>query len=226
MKFKYNIAPLASGGFYTRAVRGTQADQTAITAHVAAAASITPAQVELAITSFFDRLIACSGGCEWSPELYGCVSFRPTSGGSKPLPTDFHDADDINADIAISLSADKIRAWRATLELESLGEVGKITPLIDSIINQATNAVDTYVPGSLIQLRGDNLRLNQTDLTQGVFFKAGAAAEVRATVYGTMDPGSISVLVPATLSGPLTVRVAAFINGSVRSYTYQNLITE
>lgn len=47
---------------------------------------------------------------------------------------------------------------------------------------------------------------------------AAAAAEVRATVYGTQDPGAISILVPAALAGPLQVRVAALINGSVRSY--------
>ncbi len=224
--FKFNIAPLAAGGFTTRAVRGAQADETAITAAIAAATGVTTAQVPAVIQAFFDKIILCSAGCDWSPEMYGCVSFRPTSGGSQPLPTDFHNADDINADIAISLSAEKIRQWRAGLTLESLGEVGKITPIIDTVINQATSAINTYVPGKMIQLRGDNLRLNQDDLTQGVFFKAGVAAEVRATVYGTMDPGSISVLVPADLTGPLSVRVAAFINGSVRSYTFTTLITQ
>ena len=75
-------------------------------------------------------------------------------------------------------------------------------------------------------LNGDNLRFDRADVTQGVFFRAGSAAEVRATVYGTVTPTSLSVLVPATLSGPLTVRVAAYINGSVRSFTYMTPITQ
>lgn len=49
---------------------------------------------------------------------------------------------------------------------------------------------------------------------------------VRATVYGTVTPSSLSVRVPGTLSGPLTVRAAAYINGSVRSFTFMDLITE
>ena len=44
-------------------------------------------------------------------------------------------------------------------------------------------------------------------------------------MYGTITPTSPSVLVPATLSGPLYVRVANKLNGSVRSFTYMNAIT-
>ena len=38
-------------------------------------------------------------------------------------------------------------------------------------------------------------------------------------------PTSLSVLVPATLTGPLYVRVANKINGSVRSFTFMDAIT-
>ena len=103
--YKYNVAPLASGGFSARAVRSTPAPQSVFTDHIAAAAGITPAQVELAIPAFFAKLAECAGGCAWSPELYGCVGFTPTSGGNEPSPADFHTPDDINADISISLSA-------------------------------------------------------------------------------------------------------------------------
>lgn len=60
---------------------------------------------------------------------------------------------------------------------------------------------------------------------QGVFFRSGSDPEVRASVYGTITPTSLSVLVPATLSGPLNVRVANKINGSVRSFTFMDAIT-
>ncbi len=60
-------------------------------------------------------------------------------------------------------------------------------------------------PGSMIELSGHRL--------------------VRATVYGTITPSSLSVLVPDTLSGPLYVRVANKINGSVRSFTFMDAIT-
>jgi hypothetical protein len=223
--FKFNIAPLAGGGFTARAVRGAQADEAAITAQIAAATGVDPAKVLLVIQAFFDKVLLCSAGCDWSTEMYGCISFRPTSGGNKPLPTDFHNADDINADIALSISAGKIRQWRSTLSLESLGEVGLLTPIIDSIIDITSSLPDQYTAANMIQLRGNDLRFKLSDTTQGVFFRSGSSAEVRATLYGQNEPGIVSAAVPAALSGPLQVRIAAYINGSVRSYTYTHLIT-
>jgi Domain of unknown function (DUF4469) with IG-like fold len=223
--FKYNPAPKSTGGFTTRAALGDGVTQEFLTAEVATATGLTPVQVEAAVKTFLQKILACSTGCGWSNNLYDIVRFRPTSGGSNPQPDGFHNADDINADVAVSFTKDAITAWRAGLTLESMGEVGKVTPIIDTILNQDTGAADHYTPGSLIQLRGDNLKLNKTDVTQGVFFKAGAAAEVRATVYGDIEPTTLTVLVPANLSGPLTVRVAVFINGSVRSFTYTTPIT-
>ena len=223
--FKYNIAPLASGGFTTRAVRGTQADEAAITAQIAAATGVDPAKVPLVIQAFIDKILLCSAGCDWSAEMYGCISFRPTSGGSQPQPTGFQTPDDINADIALSLSAAKIRQWRSTLSLESLGEVGLITPVIDTILDITSGLPDQYTAANMIQLRGNDLRFKLSDTAQGVFFRSGSNAEVRATLYGQNEPGIVSAAVPAALSGPLQVRIAAHINGSVRSYTYTRSIT-
>ncbi len=223
--FKYNVAPLSSGGFTTRAVRGNPADEAAIVAAIATSAGITPVQTEAAIKGFFNKVLLCAAGCDWSPEMFGMISFRPTSGGKKAQPDDFHNADDINADVAMTFSAETIRQWRSTLTLESMGEVGKVTPVIETIIRQSDKAVDKYTALGLCQIRGDYMNLDPADLTQGIFLKAGAAAEVRVTEYAAIEPTSIVFLVPTGLSGPLTVRIAVFINGSVRSFTYTNVIT-
>ncbi|MBE7495722.1 MAG: hypothetical protein HS117_12295 [Verrucomicrobiaceae bacterium] len=223
--FQYHVAPKSTGGFTTRAVRRAPADQTALLAAIATQAGITPEQTTAAITGFFNKVLQCASGCDWSPEMFGMISFRPTSGGSGALPTDFHNADDINADVSISFTAEAIRQWRATLTLESLGEVGKITPVIETIIRQPDMAVDKYTALGLCQVRGDHMNLDPTDLNQGVFLKAGSDPEVRVTGYAAIEPTSIVFLVPAGLTGALQVRIATFINGSVRSYTYTNLIT-
>ncbi len=223
--FKYNIAPLAGGGFTTRAVRGIQADQSALTEAIATAAGVTPTQVESVIQHLFSQLLLSGSSGGWSPELYGCFSYRPTSGGNEALPTDFINADDVNADIALSLSAEKIRQWRSSLSLESQGEVGLITPVIDSIIDMTTSQPNKYTAANVVQLRGNDLRFKLSDLAQGTFFRSGTAAEVRGTLYGQNEPGIVSVAVPTALTGPLQVRHAAYINGSVRSYTYTHLIT-
>lgn len=223
--FKYNVAPLASGGFTTRAVRAAQADPATITAAIAASTGVEAAKVPLVIQAFFDKILQCSAGCDWSAEMYGCISFRPTSGGSQASPADFHTPDDINADIALSMSAEKIRQWRSGLSLESMGEVGLITPVIDTILDMTTGQADRYTLANMIQLRGNDLRFKLSDVTQGVFFRSGSAAEVRATLYGQNEPGIVSAAVPAALTGPLQVRISAFINGSVRSFTYTHAIT-
>lgn len=223
--FKYNVAPKTGGGFTTRAVKGDPVSEAELLAAVAAATGVTSPQAEAVIKTFLNKLLACSAGCDWSPNLFGLFNFRPTSGGSSATPDGFHNADDINAGVALSFSAEAIRQWRSTLNLESLGEVGKLTPIIDTIIRQSDLAPDKYTALGLNQMRGDHLGLDPSDATQGIFLKAGAAAEVRVSQYATITPSSVVFLVPDGLSGPLTVRVASYINGSVRSYTYTDPLT-
>ena len=223
--FQYTVAPKSTGGFTCRAVRRAPADQTALVSSIAAENNITPEQALGAITGFFNKVLLCAAGCDWSPEMFGMITFRPTSGGTSPLPDGFHSADDINADVSISFTAETIRQWRTTLTLESLGEVGKITPVIDTIIRQSDMAVDKYTALGLCQARGDRMNLDPADTDQGIFLKPGAGAEVRVTDYAAITPQSIVFLVPTGLTGALTVRVATFINGSVRSYTYTNPLT-
>ena len=177
--FKYHTAPNPNGGFTTRAVRGDQINEAALTAAIATATGVPEDKVEAVIKDLFDRLLASAA-----------------TGG-----------------------------WSSSLSLESLGEVGLITPVIDSIIDMTTSQPDKYTAANMIQLRGNDLRFKLSDLTQGTFFRSGSAAEVRGTLYGQNEPGIVSVAVPAALSGPLQVRHAAFINGSIRSYTYTHTLT-
>lgn len=223
--FRYHIAPKSTGGFTTRPIKGEAETEAEILATLAADTGLTAPQCEAVVRSFLNKLLACSAGCGWSPLLFGLISFRPTSGGSSPDPDGFHNADDINAGVSLAFTAEAIRQWRSTLTLESMGQVGKITPLIDSVIRQSDKAVDKYTALGLCQLRGDYLDFDPSDTNQGIFLKPGAGAEVRVTEYGGIEPTSVIFLVPAGMTGPVTVRVASFINGSVRTYTYTNTIT-
>ena len=81
------------------------------------------------------------------------------------------------------------------------------------------------IPGVITALDVDDGDVVRAGQVLATLDPAGvAAAEVRATEYGAVLPQSVVVLVPGTLSGDLSVRVASFINGSVRSVTYTNLI--
>lgn len=223
--FRYNVAPNSNGGFTTRAHRGDPVDQTTMLDTISTAAGVTPAQAESVLRSFFDQVLAATAVSGWTPSFLDTLTFRPTSGGSSPTPEGFHNADDLNADVALSFLAPKIAAWRSSLSIQSLGEVGKVLPIVESVIRQSDSAAGKYTAGGLIQLRGNHLNFDKTDLTQGVFLKPGSGAEVRVTEYATIQPQSVIVLVPTGLTGPLTLRVAAYINGSVRTSTYTDPLT-
>jgi len=224
--FQYHTAPNPKGGFTTRPVLGQPVtDETFFNIAAAKSGGLTPDQLKTGLSAVLDTILECSSGCAFSTGLLGKLRFRPTSGGSQPGPADFKNPDEMNCDVALSITAEARDAWRAALTLESMGEVGKVSPEIDSILSQENDAPGKYTPGTMIELSGDRLDLDKSDVTQGVFFRSGSNAEVRATVYGTITPTSLSVLVPATLSGPLMVRVANHINGSVRSFTYMDAIT-
>lgn len=223
--FQYNVAPKSTGGFTTRVVLGAEINETTLDAAVSTATGVPADKCPLVFKEYLKQLLLCGAESCWKHVAYGMIRVQPTSGGSEALPTDFHNAADINAGFNITFTREVLEAWQSTLTIESMGEVGIITPTIETIINETNSAIDTYVPGGPIRIRGNHLRLDQTDTTQGVFFKAGAAAEVRAQFYSAMEPGQIVVTVPGTLTGPLSVRIATFINGSVRSYTYTNVIT-
>lgn len=218
--FRYNPAPKTGSGFTTRPILAAEIDVPALDAAVAAETGVPVEKVPLVLKAYLQRFLAAAADGGYATGVHGMIRFRPTSGGSKPHPDDFHNAEEINADVALSFTIDTIREWRSTLSIESGGTLGKVTPQVDTVINRANGQLNHYTPGKLVELVGENLRFDEADLTQGVFFKPGAGAEVRADTYGINDPATVDALVPATLAGPLTLRIAAFINGSVRSYTY------
>jgi hypothetical protein len=224
--FRYRVTPKSGGGFTARAVLQTALTSDDFMARLAQRSQLPIEQCEAIVDALAAELMACGNGCGHSNTIRGVLRFVPTCGGSSETPDGFHNADDINADIAISLTASARADWRAGLTLERMGDRGFVSPEIDSILSQENGEENHYVPGTLIVLNGDNLRFDKADLTQGVFFRSGTNAEVRATTYGTVTPTSLSVLVPGTLSGPLEVRVAAYIHGGVRSFTYMQPIEE
>lgn len=223
--FKYQPGPKAGGGLTTRTVLGEQIDEQALLAKIAADAGITSPQALLAIQSLFAEILAAAADSRWSDGLFGLFRFRPSSGGTGMSPGDFNTADDINADIALSLLAEVIATWRQTLTLASQGEVGLVKPVIDKVINLANGHEDEYTAADMMQFRGDNLRVDKSDPLQGVFVIKADGTEQRCSVYGTIDPKELQALMPSGITGPVGVRIAVRISGTIRSATYVKNIT-
>ena len=227
MSFKYHPAPKSNGGFTTRVALGPEFDQAAMTAEVAAETGVPADKCPLVFQTYVQKILhRAANGCCWSSEFLGMLRVQPTSGGSAALPGELDSAEAINADVAFSLITPVRDAWRGTLSVESQGEVGLLTPVIESIVNSQNDTINTYTPGTLIRVRGDRLKFTKTNTNVGLFLKPGAGAEVRCTSYGTINPGEVIALVPATLTGPLTARFVALINGTLRTSTYTTPLTQ
>lgn len=223
--FQYTTRQNPQGGFTTKVALGTPVPDATLLGLIATEAGTTPAIAEAVIRSLAAQIKACSAGCAYSRGFLGVLSFQPTTGGSAASPDAFHNAADINADIAISLPRESIDAWQGTLTLEHMGEVGKLTPVIDSLINQATGALNVYTAGDLMQVRGNNLKFSRANVQEGIFLTNAAGVESRCTVYADIEPGSFTFLIPTGTTGPQTVRMASHMNGSLRTFTYGTTIT-
>jgi hypothetical protein len=224
--FHYHVAPNPRGGFTTRPIYGEIISEDAFFDLVSARSGKPPEECASLFDAIVDTLVDCAGGGAHTTGLRGRLRFRPACGGSQPGPDDFNTVEEINADVALSLTAEKRDRWRSTLSLHSHGSRGKVTPIVATILSQQTGEPDKYQPGTLIELVGRNLRMDRTDPSQGVFFTSGTDPEVRATVYGPVSPTSIIALVPEGLSGSLRLRVAVHLYGSVRSFSYMTPITQ
>ncbi len=97
---------------------------------------------------------------------------------------------------------------------------------IDTITSTDNGQLDHYVVAGGIRVDGDNLKFDKTNVAEGLFAKPGGGAEVRLTTYLRITDTEILAVLPAALSGPLTIRAAAAVNGvTVRSFTYSTPIT-
>lgn len=218
--FRYSPAPNPRGGFTTRAVLGTQITEAELEAAVAAETGQSPAVCAQVFTSYLRQMLAAGGESRWSPGLYDLIGLYPTAGGSAEAPAAFRTAADLKAGVRLAYIAEAIAAWQQGLHLSSQGFAGLVTPLLASVISGQTDGVNEYVPGSIITIRGQHLKLDPLDPEQGVFFMRPDGSELRASLYGGITRLRVLAVVPDTLSGPLQVRVASYIYGSVRSALY------
>ena len=220
--FQYNVVPKSGGGFSTRPVLAAEFDDATIDNAVATATGLTAAQCTAVLTAYMGQFLACASGCGWSHDFHGLFSVRPTSGGSSTAPDGFHTPADINAAVSLSISPTRLDAWKAALSIQSMGQVGLLAPQVDSIINLHDASQDTYTSGEIIQLSGNHLDFDKTDTAQGVFYATAAApgTKVRIPSYGSITAGQINAIMPAGLTGALTITVTTKMSNTLRSATY------
>lgn len=224
--FLYQPAPNPRGGFTCRAVKGEQITEAELDAAVAAETGLPPEQCAQVLKAYLRQMLAEGATSRWSPGLYGLIGLYPTAGGSQPGHDDFHTAEEVKAGMSIAFSLEAIRAWRQELRLVSRGFAGLVTPKLASVISCTTNQPDEYVSGYIIGVRGAHLKLDHHDPAQGIFCILADGTEVRCEQYGGSTRLRVYARVPESVTGPIRVRVATHIYGSVRSSIYAKTLQQ
>jgi len=99
-------------------------------------------------------------------------------------------------------------------------------PEIETVPNDPTGALNSYTPGDVLRINGNDLKLNPADPAQSVFFRGTSGPEVRATRYVTVTDGQILVLVPAALIGPQTLMVRILYGVNLRQTTFETVLAQ
>lgn len=218
--FHYSPMPNARGGFTTRPVLREQLTEAELDAAVSAKMGLPPEQCAQVFTAYLRELLAQAGHSRWSPGLYDLVRLNPTAGGSKGHSDEFRTAADINAGASLTFAREVIREWQKGLSITSQGLRGLVTPELTSVICQVTERANVYCSGYFIAIHGQHLKLDWHDPAQGVFCLLADGTEIRAEMYAGITRLRLHAQVPASVTGPIRVRVASHINGSIRSAVY------
>ncbi len=218
--FLYQPAPNPRGGFTSRAVKGEQITEAELDSAVAAETGVPPEQCAQVLKAYLRQMLEQGTRSRWSPGLYGLIGLYPTAGGSKPHHDGFHTAEDVKAGMSIAFGLETIRAWRQRLHLVSQGFAGLVTPGLANVMCCSTNQPDVYVSLGLVTVRGQHLKLDRHDPAQGIFCLLEDGTEVRCEQYGRVSRLQATALIPGDVTGPIRLRMATLINGSVRSSVY------
>ncbi len=213
MIIQFITKPTSTGNaITTRIVPGPDYTQAELDAAVSAKHNV-PAATCAAIGREYFHLILTSPAARRSLDLFGLLGIRPTTGGSKPTPDDFHDATDLKLDISITYLADAIRALRESSTIEKVGHEGAGTPELETIENMATGTISSYTAGQMLHISGSDLDFTRSMAsnpggTMGVFIQPGAGgAWVHLTTYGSLSSKNVQVLIPTGTTGAQNVKV-------------------
>ena len=126
----------------------------------------------------------------------------------------------------LSYFSDLQGQFRTGLTVERAGVDTERFPEIETVRNDLTGALNSYTPGDVLRIHGNDLKLNPANPAQGVLYRGTSGPEVRATRYVTVTGGQILVLVPAALTGPQTLMVRILYGVNLRQTTFDTVLAQ
>ena len=223
IKYRMESNNLKPGSFFARVIHGDAITLDQMIPNIVAKTSLSPADVKGVIMALTDEVAAALGAGN-RPCIDGLVSFSTSLSGS----FDTADAAVSKETAQLNVLAREDPACEAAVKAQasySRQVVDIKTPIISSFLDIAGGAYDQYTPGSIVRLKGDNLKFNLNEADEGVFVDNGTA-ETRLNVYSITGDRQIDALIPADMSGTLTVTVRARYTeeGDLRQGSYQHQV--
>ena len=204
MAFRYQIVKKSIGTapYSTRPDFGPILTQKELIRQLGNFTSLTEGQIENVIDALFKVLLTSALAGRPTEILFDSFRISLTCGGAiddlqQPLTIE-----DINPQVTIHLSSSFQKEFLANVTIERTGVAGERVPSIESTINSTTKNYDTYTPGGPMRIVGDDIKLQESDPEQGIFFRSEAdGSEVRASLYIEITNGNVIFMVPAELTG-------------------------
>ncbi len=208
------------GVFTTRPDLGPPLTEAEVIDEITHASTLSQGDVISVLTNLRRILVRAAHLTRPSEPLFGLFRMSLSSGGRLADPGQTVDIDDIAPWVNLYPANEFQQQFRAGLVIERTGIDADRMPEIESVRNDATGTDQSFTPGDILHITGDDLRLDPVDMAQGVFFVDGESNETRATRYVLVTAGQVLVLVPAGLRGPQTLIVRVKYGPNLRQTTH------
>lgn len=228
MSFRYILRPNPSkpNNTSTRADLGVAVEDEEFFAKVAELSTKPVADCEVVFDAILSAFVGFARDTRSTLHLRDRLRMQPSSGGSFPIGTEPHTAEDIGARMNFTAGPIIVNAFETNLSIERVGEEGVRTPLIDRVVDNRTGTADHYTAADVLDIEGDQFAIDPADTNQGVFFAPTTGAPVRATRYVQVTKTHIAVIVPAGLTGSVNLSVACkYDTTSVRTGHFPTALT-
>ncbi|MBO1351687.1 MAG: DUF4469 domain-containing protein [Hormoscilla sp. GUM202] len=223
MSFRYKVVKkkIGTSPYTTRPDLGTPLTEEEFILRIQESSSMGLGDIKSIFAEVRSILIDTARNGRPSETLLDLFRLTLTCGGSIEDPQQRLSADALNPHMRLYPAGSVQREFRANLTLEPTGIEGDRVPVIEAVRNTRTNNLDSYSPGDVLRVSGEDLKVAVEDTDTGVFFRPEAGgSEVRVDRYIDNTEGTLTVLLPADLTGPQRLIVRAKFGNNLRETVY------
>lgn len=229
MAFRYKVIKKSVGTspYTTRPDLGTPLNEEEFMLRIEQMSSMGRGDIKSILASVRAVLVDTARNGRPSETLLDLFRLSLSCGGSIDDPQQPLSADDLDPQVKIYPAGSIQREFRANLTLERTGIEGDRVPVIEAVRNTRTNNLDSYTPGNVLRVSGEDLKVTVEDAETGLFFRPEAGgSEVRVAQYIDNTEGTLTVLLPAELTGPQRLIVRAKFGNNLRETVYTEVLVE